>query len=125
MADQHATDVMKLTGDLFCGGYSNTAEEDIEKVALLHDAVEDGVLEIETIYNLYGETVAVAVDAISKRQGETNKEYLKRCSENVLAAKVKIADGIVNMKRCIIDKDYSRAKYYCDRVGFMLKLMEE
>jgi hypothetical protein len=60
--------------------------------ALLHDVVEDCSVPLEEIEKRYGEQVAVAVDCLSRRIGETYKDYILRCKGNTLARRVKLAD---------------------------------
>lgn len=61
-------------------------------VAYLHDIVEDTDCSIDTIENIFGKTIADAVYAITRREDETYKEYVRRCCENPLAAHVKWYD---------------------------------
>jgi guanosine-3',5'-bis(diphosphate) 3'-pyrophosphohydrolase len=61
-------------------------------VAMLHDVVEDGAV---TFYDLtfdFEEEIVFAVDAISRRRGESYSDYIQRCGRNDLALQVKIAD---------------------------------
>src|SRR5690606_21048736 len=68
-----------------------TDEERI--VALLHDCVEDSdSFNLSRVEELFGSTVAAAVDAISKRRGETYEAYLERVRANPVARAVKLAD---------------------------------
>jgi guanosine-3',5'-bis(diphosphate) 3'-pyrophosphohydrolase len=65
-------------------------------VALLHDIVEDTPVSIDMVRASFGETVADAVDAITKRKGETRDAYLARVTGNPIALKVKWADACNN-----------------------------
>lgn len=68
-------------------------EEDEIVVALLHDIVEDTAVTVENIRQAFGDVVAEAVDAITKRPHEWYlSEYLDRVLANPIALKVKIAD---------------------------------
>jgi (p)ppGpp synthase/HD superfamily hydrolase len=65
---------------------------DLERVvAVLHDVVEDTSVTLFDVLD-FGNTVADAIDAISKHNGEPYHEYLKRVKSNPLARTVKIAD---------------------------------
>lgn len=66
-------------------------------VAVLHDVVEDGDYTSEDIGDQFGPEVRRAVDALTKRDGETYMEFIKRAAENPIARKVKIADLEDNM----------------------------
>ena len=61
-------------------------------VALLHDTVEDKRLNLDIIEREFGEEIAEAVDAISRREGEKYFDYIERVKQNTLAKKVKIED---------------------------------
>lgn len=61
-------------------------------VALLHDVVEDTECRLDTIRELFGSTIAQAVDAVTKRQGEALEDYYCRVKANPLALIVKAAD---------------------------------
>ena len=73
--------------------------EDECVVALLHDICEDVSMEyLSEIREKFGDTIADAVDAITKRKGqETYFEYIDRCKMNPLAARVKLYDLHHNM----------------------------
>ena len=68
----------------------DTEEEMI--VAVLHDTVEDTDLTLKNVYTHYGSVVGDAVDALSRRDGESYTDYIYRVRENALARKVKLAD---------------------------------
>lgn len=64
-------------------------------VALLHDVPESYKCRkytIEYIRNEFGDAIADAVDAITRRTGETYQHYLKRVAKNHTARRVKIKD---------------------------------
>lgn len=66
-------------------------------VGLLHDAVEERCCTQEFIEKLVGPYVARSVDAITRRDGETYKDYIRRCSRDRLAAIVKMVDIMDNL----------------------------
>jgi hypothetical protein len=69
------------------------AEPGIDRiVAILHDVVEDSDTSIEKIRNIFGNEVAVAVDAITRRDGEEPAEYYLRVRSNETALRVKHLD---------------------------------
>lgn len=61
-------------------------------VALLHDIVEDTDCTLDLIRNEFGDEIANAVDAITKREDEDYLKYLLIVRTNELAAQVKYAD---------------------------------
>ncbi len=68
-----------------------TGEDEIV-VALLHDVVEDTDIPLLRIEAEFGPEIAAAVDAISRREGESEADYLDRVTANPLALAVKRAD---------------------------------
>lgn len=97
--------------------------DDIITVAWLHDSVEDTEVTITDIKYLFGRSIAEAVDAITKRQGETYQDYLLRVRANDIACKVKIADLTHNMDLSrlpkITEKDLSRQRKYQQAKQFL------
>lgn len=66
-------------------------------VAYLHDVVEDTVVTLDDIKIFFTDAVVEAVDAITKRKGESYFEYIDRVRKNDLATFVKAADLTVNL----------------------------
>lgn len=61
--------------------------------ALLHDAVEDGGIELSELYEAdFPEEIVRTVDILTRREDEPYMEYIERLKENSLAVKVKLAD---------------------------------
>lgn len=63
-------------------------------VALLHDTVEDsgGKVTLPILRRYFPERIVQALDAISRREGETYWAYMQRCKQDPLARLVKYAD---------------------------------
>lgn len=61
-------------------------------VALLHDVVEDTYMTFGNLRQDFPEYIVEAVDAITKRRGETQNEYLTRVKQNDIALAVKFND---------------------------------
>lgn len=71
---------------------------DSKIVAVLHDTIEDTELELEHLLVFeFPQYIVDAVDAISKRTGESQHDYLDRVKVNELALTVKFADILHNM----------------------------
>jgi (p)ppGpp synthase/HD superfamily hydrolase len=72
--------------------------DDLHKtVAILHDVVEDKKATLQEIRDLFGSKVAKSVDALSRKPGETYKDFVRRCAKDPVAKMVKIADIEDNM----------------------------
>ena len=62
-------------------------------VALLHDVIEDTSITLDDLRDKgYSDEIIVAIDALTRRTGETYSAYIERLSNNKLARCVKIAD---------------------------------
>lgn len=68
------------------------ADEPARIAAVLHDVVEDTGWSLDDLRTEFGATVANAVDALTRRNGETYTTYVNRLATNSLARIVKIAD---------------------------------
>jgi (p)ppGpp synthase/HD superfamily hydrolase len=65
--------------------------------AVLHDAVEDGGIELGLISHRFGSEVANAVNALTRRDGESYSAFIERCALDPMGARVKHADLLDNM----------------------------
>lgn len=74
-----------------------------EVVGLLHDGLEDcedtAIISPDILTERFGADVAEAVDAMTKRPGETYEAYLERVASNPVAVAVKQADIAHNSSR--------------------------
>jgi len=93
----------------------DTEEEKI--TAVLHDVVEDSEVTINDLRKEgFSERILRAVDAMTKREGESYKKSIERVKKNPLAIKVKVADfednmDISRLKR-VTEKDRQRFNRY-------------
>lgn len=90
-------------------------------VAYLHDVVEDTDCELYMVRSNFGNDVADAVDAITKRNGETRAQYIERCKSNGYARDVKICDSIFNMEYSIKKGELERAAMYAKQIERLMK----
>ena len=92
-----------------------TEEERI--VAVLHDVVEDSNFTIQDLENEgFAQTILNAVDALTKRKGETKIDAAKRAAQNKIARIVKLADNKENSDLTRIKnptkRDFERLEEY-------------
>ena len=92
-----------------------TLEEQI--VAVLHDVVEDTTITLNYLAEKgFSNQILDAIDALTKRSGETRLEAAYRALSNPISKIVKIADVTDNMDLSRIltpsTKDYLRIKEY-------------
>jgi (p)ppGpp synthase/HD superfamily hydrolase len=103
--EAHAGQVDKI-GDPYIGHPERVAEHiasvgahDAEAIAVawLHDVVEDTDVTLDALRSAgFDEYVVAAVDAVTRRRGESAAEYYGRVSANSLARLVKLADVMDN-----------------------------
>lgn len=130
----HPLEVMKRATDYYLANSDGYQLEQVQIVAVLHDALED--IEGENtwdrsrlrdrIYDQFGDRVSAGVDAVTKQtiwiEGKPNKEpydeYLVRVAHNWMARIVKIADLSHNLDAYrlpgpkITERDYERWNKY-------------
>lgn len=93
-------------------------ETDAERtVALLHDVVEDTPWTLEKLRAAgYPEEVLSALDALTRRDGETYEAFIERVRPHALARRVKLADLEDNMDvrrlAAVTPKDAERLARY-------------
>jgi GTP diphosphokinase / guanosine-3',5'-bis(diphosphate) 3'-diphosphatase len=101
------------------------AGETERTVALLHDVVEDsGVSLADLAAAGFSPEVVLAVDALSRREGEAYAAYLERVVVDGVATRVKLADLAENMDLSRIpvptERDTSRVRRYERARAFLL-----
>lgn len=111
----HIRDVVTKYQDMFGGDGLGAC------VAYLHDVVEDTGCEIYMVRSNFGDEVADAVNAITKRKGETKTQYIARCKLNDTARKVKVCDSIFNMEHSIKKGEFERAAMYAKQIERLMK----
>jgi GTP diphosphokinase / guanosine-3',5'-bis(diphosphate) 3'-diphosphatase len=92
-----------------------TPEEKI--AAVLHDTVEDTDVSLSQLLEAgFTANIVDAVEALTKRQGETRLQAAQRAADNTIARVVKLADVTDNMDLTRIpnltESDFSRLKEY-------------
>jgi len=72
--------------------------EEAKILAYLHDTIEDAprIMSVDKARRLFGDIVADALDAITRRPGESYTAYLERVKENPTATQVKLIDLVHN-----------------------------
>ena len=82
---------------------ADTMEEKI--IAILHDVIEKTEKDFEFLRNAgISDKVILAVDALSRRSGESYDKYIDRVAQNKLAKTIKILDLKDNIYSLNIDK---------------------
>lgn len=92
-------------------------------VGWLHDVLEDTeATEQDLIYLGCTYEQIDSIKAITKLKHESYGDYLARVSQNEIAKKVKIADSLFNLKECISQGDFKRAKKYSGALDKLLNV---
>lgn len=104
-----------------------TTQEKI--VGILHDVIEDTDTTYQEILDLgFGREIVVALDCLTKREGEHRISAAHRAAANRLACAVKIADVTDNMNISRIpnptEKDYQRLEQYKKVLEILLHAKE-
>ncbi len=81
-------------------------------VAVLHDTIEDTSVTHAQIKDKFGETIADAVQALSRdKNKETYSQFIERAAKNPIAKRVKIADLTENLSHTATLRPDSKVKY--------------
>lgn len=91
--------------------------EEYQICAILHDIVEDTSITLDTIKNLFGIEIGEAIDAITKRSGESSESYLTRCNKNEIARIVKLHDSMFNAVNCAKNKNKNKYNTYIQKLS--------
>lgn len=105
----------------------NSIEE--KQVALLHDVIEDSEITLDDLRKIgYPETIVSAVDALTKRPGESRMEAAVRTAKNQIAIKVKLSDLDHNMDLTrlpnITQDDIARQAEYFEVKDFLINALK-
>lgn len=103
---------------------SQVDTEEEKAVALLHDVIEDSPFTAEELLQAgLLETVATAVQILSKKKGQDYQTYLENVKSNPLARVVKLADlkhnSDLSRLETITDKDLERLEKYKKAIDYL------
>lgn len=94
----------------------NLKSNEEQIVAVLHDILEDTTMTEEKLSEEFTDQIIDAVIALTRQENESYMDFIRRCKQNELARKVKIADIEDYMDLSRIEqttkKDYERIKKY-------------
>jgi len=96
-------------------------------VAMLHDVIEDTFLTEDDLYKAgFDEKIVQTVVDLTRKDGETYMDFIRRLSVNELAREVKIADLRDNMDvsrlNDIKENDVARLKKYLKAFKYLKKM---
>lgn len=97
--------------------YTKSDDEELNCIAIGHDIVEDTDTTYQELYDMgFTARVVTAIDALTKRRGESYDDYKSRVKANVDAIKVKKADlrhnSDIRRLKGITEKDLARNEKY-------------
>lgn len=97
--------------------YTRSDDPEILMIAVLHDVVEDTPVTLEYLESLgFSARVIDGVDSLTKRPGETRKDYIARLLKNQDAIIVKMADvrhnSDIRRLKGLAEKDFARMRGY-------------
>jgi (p)ppGpp synthase/HD superfamily hydrolase len=97
----------------------------IMQCSLLHDTMEDTPVTLHILYDRFGQEVAEGVLALTRQEGESTADYLKKI---VMQKKeiwmVKLADRIWNMNAPPEHWDQDKRKEYRDEAKVILETLK-
>ena len=108
----------------------NFYEDDKVIVALLHDVIEDTDITLDYLKKEgFSDAVLAALDAITKREGESYDQFIQRVKDNPIALKVKMADLRDNMNTLrlpvLTEKDLQRIAKYHKAYKYLEQFVED
>jgi (p)ppGpp synthase/HD superfamily hydrolase len=88
----------------------------LKTVAILHDILEDTWVTKDMLEHLFGNDIADAVEALTRKENQSYGDFIKELTNNVMAIRVKMVDLTDNMDlgrlKEINDEDLDRVKKY-------------
>lgn len=93
-----------------------------EQVAWLHDVVEDTAVTVEDVLVQFGVVVAVAVQLLSKKEGEVYENYIASIRRNPIAKLVKIADTLSNLTQSTLQMNHKRIMKYTKQLQILTEV---
>lgn len=108
-----------------------TPEERI--VAVLHDVVEDTSVTLDNIRSAgFSDDIVEALRCVTREEGQSYSDYVRRCRNNKIARQVKLADlkDNLSLTRVLfspetIDADSTRLKRYLLSYKFLMNTISE
>lgn len=86
-------------------GFIRSGDEDRAIVAVLHDVIEDSDITASSLLSEgFSNAIVEAVEALSRREGESYDAFIDRVASNPLAKPVKVADLRDNMDAARLGK---------------------
>lgn len=103
--------------------YDNEEDWLLVQISCLgHDLIEDTYVTKEYLIGQgFDERVVEAIDLVTKKDGLSYKDYLRKLSENELSWKVKVSDTYSNMTQSMIDSDDKRVRKYSSQLELLYK----
>lgn len=107
---------------LYVASQVNTEQE--KAVALLHDVIEDSDITAADLFaSGLSNEVVTAVQILTKKKGQSYKEYLGKVKSNNLARVVKLADlkhnSDLSRLKSVTNTDYERVKKYKNAIYYL------
>tara|TARA_S200002703_G_C3789240_1_gene243513 strand:- start:1565 stop:2017 length:453 start_codon:yes stop_codon:yes gene_type:complete len=95
---------------------SGFTDPHLQRIAYLHDVVEDTDTTIKDIHERFGSEIGSAIDALTRREDEQYFDYIHRVNQHPEAKQIKLADLHANLKK---QPHESLAKRYNKAIGIL------
>ncbi len=94
-----------------------TEDEELMCIAVLHDCVEDSELTLDNLSELFmTQRIIDGVDGMTRRDGESYENFIKRCAKNPDSRRVKLEDlrdnSDITRLKGLRPKDHERMEKY-------------
>ena len=103
-----------------------TEDHELMSIDILHDAVEDseGAVTFQTLTEMgFSQRVIDGVAALTKHEGESYDDFIKRCALNPDAKQIKMEDikdnSDVTRLKGLRQKDFERLEKYCKAYDYL------
>jgi len=95
---------------------SGFTDPHLQRIAYLHDVVEDTDIGLDEIHSRFGQEVGSAIDALTRREGERYFDFIQRAKDHPHARQIKLADLHANLRR---GPHESLARRYHKAIGIL------
>lgn len=99
--------------------------EDERIVAILHDVIEDTNITAKDLREIFPDYIVTAIEAVSHIKGESYEDFIRRASQNPLAARIKIEDirdnsSLEDYGDVLEERDIKRIVKYAKALVFLM-----
>jgi len=87
--------------------------DEVIAAGYLHDVLEDTEATKQDLSEIFGDSIADAVDILSRKKDQLDGEYIDKIRFNNISLIVKIADTLCNLEESVKSQEKHRIVKYC------------